>query len=218
MTRRCFGHLKSKCDLIVSAVLFLSPSLCLAADNPPVTGIIDDGKVMSRVQLVGVIADGTAKNAGIAVIKDSETGRSYALRTGDSLPGVNHIILTNVKREGLEFSSSDQKYLVRPFINVDSSQEGEAIADKTSSNDEKTEKNLDGPGLFEKWASGQSETDSGGISLDAIKALQKKFESLDKEDAARAALRTDTRGVSTSTDAVDSADGVIYEEDFPEDQ
>lgn len=195
----------------------LASSLSLAADNQPIDRVIDDSKVMSRVQLVGVIADGSGNNKGIAVIKDVETGRSYAIRTGDSLPGVSHIVLTNVQRDGLEFKSTDQKYVVRPFINTDSTAKASELAVQNPASADHPADQQDGPGLFEKWAGGGTEGDAGGISPEALKSLQKKFESLGKDESSKERMRADNAPADAERVTSDSEDGVIYEEDVPED-
>jgi hypothetical protein len=204
-------------NLILRAVLCIASGIAYAADTQPVERVIDDSKVMSRVQLVGVIADGSAKNAGIAVIKDTETGRSYAIRTGDSLPGVDHIVLTNVQRDGLEFKSAEQKFVVRPFINTDMSNASDAVAERKPEEAGQPADAQEGPGLFEKWASGGAEQDVDRISLEAIKVLKKKYESLNQEDDAKDAMRATNAPSELNKSSGESDDEVIYEEDIPED-
>jgi len=204
-------------NLMLRAALCIASGMAYAADTQPVERVIDDSKVMSRVQLVGVIADGSAKNAGIAVIKDTETGRSYAIRTGDSLPGVDHIVLTSVQRDGLEFKSADQKFVVRPFINTDSSQPSDAVAEKKPEEAGQQGDQQEGPGLFEKWASGGADQDVDQISLEAIKVLKKKYDSLNQEDAAKDAMRATNEPSEMNKLSGESDDSVIYEEDNPED-
>ena len=199
------------------AAMCLVSGLSLAADNQPIERVIDDSKVMNRVQLVGVIADGSGNNKGIAVIKDTETGRSYAIKTGDSLPGVSHIVLTNVQRDGLEFKSYDQKYVVRPYINTDSTAKAADLAAQNPANAEQPADQQEGPGLFEKWAVGATEGDAGSISSEALKTLQKKFESLGKDESRQERMRADNAPGDTPSVTSDSEDGVIYEEDVPED-
>lgn len=199
------------------AAMCLASGLSLAADNQPIERVIDDSKVMNRVQLVGVIADGSGNNKGIAVIKDTETGRSYAIKTGDSLPGVSHIVLTNVQRDGLEFKSYDQKYVVRPYINTDSTANAAELAAQNPANAEQPADQQEGPGLFEKWAVGATEGDAGSISSEALKTLQKKFESLGKDESRQERMRTANAPADTPSVTSDSEDGVIYEEDVPED-
>jgi hypothetical protein len=199
------------------ALLCLGSGVSLGADNQPIERGIDDNKVMSRVQLVGVIADGSGTNKGIAVIKDTETGRSYAIKTGDSLPGVSHIVLTNVQRDGLEFKSTGQKYVVRPFINTDSTTKASELAAQNPADADQTTDQHDGPGLFEKWAVGATAGDAGGISPEALKTLQKKFESLGKEESNKDRMRADNARAETERVTSDSEDSVIFEEDFSED-
>lgn len=216
-TLRGFSGFVQILNLILRTTLFLVSGMAYAADNQPVERVIDDGKVMSRVQLVGVIADGSAKNAGIAVIKDSETGRSYAIKTGDSLPGVNHIVLTNVQRDGLEFKSSDQKFVIRPFINTDSSPTVDAVAAKSSFETGQSSEPQEGPGLFEKWASGAADHDTDQISLEAIKVLKQKYDNLNKEDAAKERMRAENDSAKFDKASDEADESIIYEEDVPED-
>jgi hypothetical protein len=199
------------------AAMCLASGLSLAADNQPIERVIDDSKVMNRVQLVGVIADGSGNNKGIAVIKDTETGRSYAIKTGDSLPGVSHIVLTNVQRDGLEFKSYDQKYVVRPYINTDSTAKAAELAAQNPANAEQPDDQQEGPGLFEKWAVGATEGDAGSISSEALKTLQRKFESLGKDESRQERMRAANAPADAPSVTSDSEDGVIYEEDAPED-
>ena len=201
---------------LVALVCFGS-GVSLGADNQPIERGIDDNKVMSRVQLVGVIADGSGTNKGIAVIKDTETGRSYAIKTGDSLPGVRHIVLTNVQRDGLEFKSTDQKYVIRPFINTDPTAKASELAVQNPADADQPADQNDGPGLFEKWAVGATEGDAGGISPEALKTLQKKFESLGKDESNKERMRADNSRAETEKVTLDSEDSVIFEEDVSED-
>lgn len=216
-SQRMFGGYTSFAGYALLALVCFGSGVSLAADNQPIERGIDDSKVMSRVQLVGVIADGSGTNKGIAVIKDTETGRSYAIRTGDSLPGVSHIVLTNVQRDGLEFKSTDQKYVVRPFINTDSTAKDSELAAQNPANADQTTDQNDGPGLFEKWAVGATEGDAGGISPEALKTLQKKFESLGKDESNKERMRADNARAETERVTSDSEDSVIFEEDVSED-
>lgn len=210
-----------KCLMAISLAVTASTGLSEEESSPSVEAASEDSKIMNRVQLVGVIADGSTPNAGIAVIKDSVTGRSYALRTGESLPGVAHIVLTDVKRDSLEFTAIHQKYVVRPFINTDDKDEFQSLAQKTDSPEERVGESADqGPGLFETMTTGQiSDREPNSISLEAIKELQKKYESLTKDSPERAPMRAEgrpgdsglieTKPVSNS----DRQDDVIYESD-----
>lgn len=210
-----------KCLIAMSLAVTPATGWSEEENSPTVEAVSEDGKIMNRVQLVGVIADGSTPNAGIAVIKDSVTGRSYALRTGESLPGVAHIVLTDVKRDSLEFTAIDQKYVVRPFINLDSKDESQSLAQKTDSAEDREGESADqGPGLFETMTTGQiSDREPNSISLEAIKELQKKYESLTKDSSERAPMRAEgrpgdsglieTKPVSNS----DRQDDVIYEND-----
>ncbi len=141
------------------------------ADEAPIRKIYDDSYVMSRVQLVGVIAGGRSETSGIALIKDIHSGRSYAVKTGDTLPGVDHIVLTKVQREVAVFKANDQEYFVR--VNIGSSPgsvgpSGSNVASEASSEQDQTP-DAKGPGLFEKWAAGAIERGTDLISLDKIK-------------------------------------------------
>lgn len=207
--------------IAMSLAVTAATGLSEEENSPTVEAVSEDGKIMNRVQLVGVIADGSIPNAGIAVIKDSVTGRSYALRTGESLPGVAHIVLTDVKRDSLEFTAIDQKYVVRPFINTDSKDESQSLAQKTEETEDRVGESADqGPGLFEMMTNGQiSDREPNSISLEAIKELQKKYENLTKESSERAPMRaegrpSDSGRIETNPASnSDGQDGVIYEND-----
>ena len=142
-----------------------------AADEAPVTKAYDDSYIMSRVQLVGVIAGGSSETSGIAVIKDIHSGRSYAVKTGDALPGVGHIVLTKVQREVAVFKANDQEYFVRVSIGSSPASAGASsatvVSEKLDDSDKVSENK--GPGLFETWAAGAIERGSDLISLDKIK-------------------------------------------------
>jgi hypothetical protein len=100
---------------------------------------------MERVQLVGVISGGSVKNSGIAVIKDIQTGRTYAIKTGDNLPGVQHIKLDRVQRELAVFTAEGKEFHVRLALGGYAQQaddEEDITADLEKPN---------GPGLFEVW-------------------------------------------------------------------
>jgi hypothetical protein len=126
---------------------------------------------MSRVQLVGVIAGGSSETSGIAVIKDSHSGRSYAVKTGDALPGVGHIVLTKVQREVAVFKANNQEYLVRVTIGSSpgSAKPASSVVASESGSEEGLTPDGKGPGLFEKWAAGAIERGADLISLDKIK-------------------------------------------------
>jgi hypothetical protein len=156
------------------ALLFLTLaqfSPVFGADDAPVTKTYDDSYIMGRVQLVGVIAGGSSDTSGIAVIKDIHSGRSYAVKTGDALPGVSHIVLTKVQREVAVFKSNDQEYSVR--VSIGSSPASATASSATVASDNaddpgKVSENK-GPGLFEKWAAGAIERGADLISLEKIK-------------------------------------------------
>lgn len=119
----------------------------LGADVDPVGKKIDNAQVMNRVALVGVIAGGSAAS-GVAVIKDSQTGRTYAIKTGDNLPGVGHIKLRSVKRELAVFDVEGKEYQVRLSVGgyaQDAEDDEDLDADIAQEHE--------GPGLFEKWHS-----------------------------------------------------------------
>jgi hypothetical protein len=153
---------------LITPIIFtvMSPITCFGAESSIISESADDSRIIQRVQLVGVIADTSAANAGIAVIKDTVTGRSYAIRTGESLPGVSHIVMTHVQREGVEFTANNKKYTVRPILNGTSGNEGVNVAAKeTQTKSENVETNEEDVGLFEKWASESSEFTSEALSL-----------------------------------------------------
>jgi type II secretory pathway component PulC len=116
----------------------------VAAEREPIGRKIDNAQVMERVQLVGVIA-GSNATSGIAVIKDSQTGRTYAIKTGDVLPGVPNIKLQRVQRELAIFNGDGKEYPIRLALGgyaQDAEDDEDLNADLGKSN---------GPGLFEKW-------------------------------------------------------------------
>ncbi len=130
--------------------------ISLAADTDPIGKKIDNAQIMERVALIGVIAGGSDAS-GVAVIKDTKTGRTYAIKTGDNLPGVGHIKLSSVRRELAVFNVDGQDYSVRLSVG------GYA---QTADDDEDLEADLneehEGPGLFEKWhGSGIADLDIG---------------------------------------------------------
>lgn len=130
--------------MLIGAIGCLSTQI-FAVDSKPIERKIENSDIMARVQLVGVIAGGATKTSGIAVIKNSVTGRTYAIKTGDSLPGVAHIKLTSVRRGEAVFNSPDKEYLVR-LINfaVVNSTNDHAATSEDSSGDA-------GGGLFDHW-------------------------------------------------------------------
>lgn len=168
---------------------FLVGGEAFAADNQPIERKMDDELIMGRVKLVGVIADSSSTTAGIAVIKDAQTGKSYAIKVGDSLPGVTHIVLSDVQRDVLTFSTPEKKYLVRPTINLESDAKETELASESESEASGAEQ-LDGPGLFEKWAAGVAERGPELISLEALKTLDQKYKNLGKDEARRKAMNS----------------------------
>jgi hypothetical protein len=213
----------SRCRMsscLVMAVLSLllhEVSPVFAADEAPITKTYDDSFIMSRVQLVGVIAGGSSENSGIAVIKDLQSGRSYAVKTGDSLPGVSHIVLTKVQREVAVFKANEQEYSVR--INIGSSPgamppSGSLLAGEGSQEVEQLPENK-GPGLFEKWAAGAIERGADLISLDKIKnkkpdtarpaAISGAFEGTDLRASEEQDVAEDHIVIDDDSDEVDPA-------------
>ena len=133
-----------------------------AADAQPIERKYDNAQIMDRVQLVGVIAGGASANAGIALIKDAQTGRTYVIKTGDNLPGVGHIKLHKVQRELAVFEAEGKEFHVRLSLNAAASTvpastvpaaNGPALTEKTKQddNDDQMDDESNGPGLFEKW-------------------------------------------------------------------
>jgi len=123
-----------------------------AADAQPIERKYDSAQIMDRVQLVGVIAGGASANAGIALIKDAHTGRTYVIKTGDNLPGVGHIKLHKVQRELAVFESEGKEFHVRLSLNATTTNVP-ALTEKTKQhdNDDQMDDEVNGPGLFEKW-------------------------------------------------------------------
>ena len=138
-----------------------------AADAQPIERKYDNAQIMDRVQLVGVIAGGASANAGIVLIKDAQTGRTYVIKTGDNLPGVGHIKLHKVQRELAVFEAEGKEFQVHlslkaapatvPASTVSVSDvtaaNGPALTEKTKQNDDddQMDDESNGPGLFEKW-------------------------------------------------------------------
>lgn len=128
-------------------IVILAPvsTLTLGADNDPIGKKIDNAKIMERVALIGVIAGGSSKS-GVAVIRDTRTGRTYAIKTGDNLPGVGHIRLSGVKRELAVFDVDGKDFEVRLTVGgyaQNADDEEDLDADMVAE--------PEGPGLFEKW-------------------------------------------------------------------
>ena len=138
--------------LMFTSIFFVVSSESFGVDPKPIERKIDNSDIMARVQLIGVIAGGATKTSGIAVIKDSVTGRTYAIKTGDSLPGVAHIKLTSVRRGEVVFNSSGKQYLVRL---VNSSVVSGANDHANTSGD--SGKDI-GTGLFDQWNDYRSST------------------------------------------------------------
>lgn len=137
-------------------VVFLSflPASVWGADNGPVGRKIDNAQIMDRVALVGVIASGVGSADDVAVIKDNMTGKTYAIKTGDNLPGVGHIKLKSVRREMAVFNADGKEFHVRLSIGGYTSEADESAADADDP---------DGSGLFANWHSGKM----GGQSFPA---------------------------------------------------
>ena len=200
--------------ILNSCLIFVIDS-AYSADNQPIERKMDDEIIMGRVKLVGVIADSSSSKAGIAVIKDAQTGKSYAIKVGDSLPGVGHIILSEVQRDVLTFSSPEKKYLIRPTINIETEASKTEVASQTES-EETTTAETDGPGLFEKWAAGVAERGSELISLEALKTLDKKYKNLGKDEQRRKAMNSVNEAVSSDDAEVGNDEAVVIEEDMVE--
>jgi hypothetical protein len=128
---------------LISAVV-MPAGVMLAAEKEPIGRKIDNAQVMERVQLVGVIAGSSAKS-GIAVIKDAQTGKTYAIKTGDILPGVPNIKLQSVQRELAVFNADGKEFHVRLALGG-YAQEAEDDEDLSADLGKAS-----GPGLFEKW-------------------------------------------------------------------
>lgn len=136
---------KNFLNLLVIGSLASTYQTSFGAELDPVGKRIDNAQVMNRVALVGVIAGGSA-TSGVAVIKDNQTGRTYAIKTGDNLPGVGHIKLQGVQRELAIFDVAGKEYQVRLSVGG-YAQEAEDDEDL----DADIASEYDGPGLFEKW-------------------------------------------------------------------
>lgn len=195
--------------LIVGGIFFVGGEVS-AADNQPIERKIDDELIMGRVKLVGVIADSSSTTAGIAVIKDSQTGKSYAIKVGDSLPGVAHILLSDVQRDVLTFSTPEKKYLVRPTINIESDSKETELASESESEASGTEQS-DGPGLFEKWAAGVAERGPELISLEALKTLDQKYKNLGKDEARRKAMNSLNDAIPPAVEELNIIDSTVNE-------
>jgi hypothetical protein len=142
----------SKISQLLSFSLALSASAtAIATENDPVAKRFDSSKIMDRVELVGVIADATP-DSGVAVIKDTKTGRTYAIKTGDQLPGVGHIKLNSVKRELATFTAGDQIFSVR--LSISGSTEQASATPESRLEDDEDLAEIDdneSPGLFSRW-------------------------------------------------------------------
>ncbi len=134
---------------LLASTIILLPTKSFGVDPRPIERKIENSDIMARVQLIGVIAGGATKTSGIAVIKDSVTGRTYAIKTGDSLPGVPHIKLTSVRRGEAVFNGANKEYLVRLT--------NSAVVEETNdSADISGDTNQDmGPGLLNRWYEGR---------------------------------------------------------------
>ena len=129
---------------VVASVVGMPCGVIEAAEKEPIGHKIDNAQVIERVQLVGVIAGAKAKS-GIAVIKDALTGKTYAIKTGDILPGVPHIKLQSVQRELAVFNADGKEFKIRLAMSgfaQEADDDEDLSADLGKSN---------GPGLFEKW-------------------------------------------------------------------
>jgi hypothetical protein len=154
-------------QLVMIASLAPISSISIAAELDPVGKKIDNSQVMERVALIGVIAGGSAAS-GVAVIKDTQTGRTYAIKAGDNLPGVRHIKLRNIKRELAVFDVEGKEYQVRLSVGGHA-QEADDEADVDLDVDIAQED--DGPGLFEKWnGTGVHASDDHVEHIDASRA------------------------------------------------
>jgi len=197
--------LSASLGLLLSHVLF-------AADNQPIEKKYDDRQIMDRVQLVGVIADSSASQAGIAVIKDAHTGKTYAIKAGDNLPGVGHIFLNRVQRQAAVFHADGKEYLVRlGFQAADESSSSKNETDESkdsspSNSPESGNSEASGPGLFEKWANGVTEKNAALIPSEAIKNLEQKV-----ERGPREAL--DNAPTLQNSKEIDDTENMVIEED-----
>lgn len=135
-------------NLFAVASAVLVSNTLHAADMDPIGRKIDNDQVMDRVALVGVIAGASRGDDGVAVIKDKQTGRTYAIKTGDSLPGVSHIKLQSVQRELAVFNADGKSFNVRLAIGgyAQEAEDEQDLAADLSSNSVP-----EGAGLFEKW-------------------------------------------------------------------
>jgi hypothetical protein len=77
-------------------VLLLPAKVLLGADTEPVQKSLHT--LEDRYSLVGVIAEGSAKSKGIAVVKDRDSGKTYTLRVGDVVPDSPGLKLERVSR------------------------------------------------------------------------------------------------------------------------
>ena len=132
-------------SLALVSTIILLPADGYSADPRPIDRTMENSDIMARVQLVGVIAGGATKNSGIAVIKDSNTGRTYAIKSGDSLPGVPQITLISVRRGEAVFNGANKEYLVRT-TNISAVQDSKDNADIS----DETAKDV-GTGLLSHW-------------------------------------------------------------------
>lgn len=80
-------------NLSVRALLFIASLSALEASA------IDESeiKVADRWSIVGVIAEADLSGAGVAVLRQNTTKRTYTLAVGDSLPSEYGFVLTSVK-------------------------------------------------------------------------------------------------------------------------
>ena len=196
-------------SLALLSLSFSPLSPVFGADEAPVTKTYDDSYIMSRVQLVGVIAGGSSDTSGIAVIKDIHSGRSYAVKTGDTLPGVSHIVLAKVQREVAVFRANDQEYSVRVSIGSSpaTTNASATVASDNLGGTDNTSENK-GPGLFEKWAAGAIER--GADLISAEKLTSKKPGTTSTKPVKSAAEGTASR---ISDDQDQSEESVIVEDD-----
>lgn len=176
--------------ICVAGALIIAATRGYSADTQPIGRKLDNARIIERVQLVGVIAGGSGKTSGIAVIKDINTGRTYAIKTGDNLPGVAHIKLDRVQRELAVFSAEGKEFLVRLAVGG-YAQQAEDEDDLTADLEKP-----DVPGLFETWYG-----DKVGEGVEIVRDKSDKPEVATSEEPKKQTAARMVSGVKDAPDA-----------------
>jgi hypothetical protein len=93
--------------------MLLSWAMLCGLSRPALAVVTPPASVTDRLHVVGVIAEAEAdKGQGIAVLKDRSSGRSFAISTGESLPGEGNFKVKAVRRKTVLVSDGQSELVL----------------------------------------------------------------------------------------------------------